>query len=235
MDTVAGIIQTFKQLRSEGIEGFFAIKYAQFAKNTPAMRKAYADGADQVKAVISQGTFLEVGSGPAFTSIEIARRAPQAHIICLDISETMIGIGSQNVAEAGLSEQIVFRQGDAAEMPFDDAEFDFVFSSGSLHHWSKPLRVFDEVYRVLKPKRPALIFDVRSDASKEKVDEFCQHIKSWIMRWGLRHSVRDAYTPQGVRELLGRTRFKQAERIELDDLGMSIWLWKSAETGKPVE
>jgi ubiquinone/menaquinone biosynthesis C-methylase UbiE len=223
---VAGIMQTLKQLRSEGIEGYFAMKYAQFAKDTPAMRKAYADGAEQVKAVISQGTFLEVGSGPAFTSIEIARRVPQAHIICLDISETMIRIGSQNVAEAGLSDQIVFRLGDAAKMPFDDAEFDFVFSGGSLHHWSKPLKVFDEIYRVLKPERSAFVFDVRNDASKEKVDEFCLHINSWIMRWGLRHSVRDAYTPQGVRELLGRTCFKQAERIELDDLGMSIWLRK---------
>ena len=28
-----------KQLRSEGIEGYFAIKYAQFAKDTPVMRK----------------------------------------------------------------------------------------------------------------------------------------------------------------------------------------------------
>ena len=235
MDTVAGIIQTFKQLRSEGIEGFFAIKYAQFAKNTPAMRKAYADGADQVKAVISQGTFLEVGSGPAFTSIEIARRAPQAYIICLDISETMIGIGSQNVAEAVLSEQIVFRQGDAAEMPFDDSEFDFVVSSGSLHHWNKPVEVFDEIYRVLKLGQPALVYDVRKDAPKEKVDEFSHHIKSWFMRWGLKHSVGESYTRQGIEELLSRTRFKQAERIELDDLGMSIWLRKSAETEKPVE
>jgi len=225
---VAGIIQTLKQLRSEGIEGYFAMKYAEFAKDTAVMREAYADLAERVAAVISEGTFLEVGSGPAFVSIEVARRIPRVQIIGLDISETMLGIGIRNVAEAGLTGQITLRPGDAAKMPFDDAEFDFVVSSGSLHHWSKPMEVFDEIYRVLKLYQPALVYDVRKDTPKEKVDEFSRHIKSRFMRWGLRHSVGESYTQQGIEELLSRTRFKEAERIELDDLGMFIWLRKPA-------
>lgn len=225
---MAGIIQTLKQLRSEGIEGYFAMKYAEFAKDTAVMREAYADLAERVAAVISEGTFLEVGSGPAFVSIEVARRIPRVQIIGLDISETMLGIGIRNVAEAGLTGQITLRPGDAAKMPFDDAEFDFVVSSGSLHHWSKPMEVFDEIYRVLKLYQPALVYDVRKDTPKEKVDEFSRHIKSRFMRWGLRHSVGESYTQQGIEELLSRTRFKEAERIELDDLGMFIWLRKPA-------
>ena len=225
---MAGIIQTFKQLRSEGIEGYFAIKYAEFAKYTPTMQEAYANLADRVAAVMSEGSFLEVGPGPAFVSIEISKRIPRAQIIGLDISETMIGIGRRNVAEAGLSERITFRHGDAAKMPFDDAKFDFVVSSGSLHHWNKPVEVFGEIYRALKLGQPALVYDVRKDAPKEKVDEFSHHIKSWFMRWGLRHSVGESYTRQGIEELLSRTRFKEAERIEMDDLGMFIWLRRPA-------
>ena len=225
---MAGIIQTIKQLRSEGIEGHFAIKYADFAKDTPTMQEAYANLADQVTAVINEGTLLEVGPGPAFVSIEISKRIPQAQLIGLDISETMIGIGRRNVAEAGLSERITFRHGDATKMPFDDTKFDFVVSSGSLHHWGKPVEVFDEIYRVLKPGQLALVYDVRKDASKKKVDEFSRHIKSRFMRWGLRHSVGESYTRQGVEELLSRTCFKEAERVELDDLGMFIWLRRPA-------
>lgn len=234
---MTAIIQTLKQLRSEGIEGYFAVKYAEFVKDSRAMRKAYADEAERATTVISEGAFLEVDSGLAFVSIEIARRAPQAHIICLDISETMISIAKRNIAEEGLSDRIAFRQGNAAEMPFGDAEFDFVVSSSSLHHWSKPVKVFDEVYRVLKAGQPALLFDVRRDASKQKVDEFCQQLKSRFMRWGTRHSVREAYTQQGVEELLPRTRFKKAERIELDDLGMFIWLrrWRRRRICKSKE
>ena len=228
---MAGIIQTIKQLRSEGIEGYFAIKYAEFAKETPAMREAYVSVAKQVATVISEGVLLEVGPGPAFISIEIARLIPHAQIIGLDISETMIGIARRNVVEADLSAQIIFRQGDAAKMPFDDETFDFVVSSGSLHHWSKPVQVFDEIYRVLKPGRLALISDVRQDAPKEKVDEFSRHIKSCFMRWGLRHSVHEAYTQKGIEELLGQTRFEKAKRIELGDLDMPIWLQRPAVRG----
>ena len=225
---MARIIQTIKQLRSEGINGYFAIKYAEFAKDTPTMQEAYANLADRVTAVVSEGTILEVGPGPAFVSIDIAKRIPQARIVGLDISETMIGIGRRNVSEAGLSERITFRLGNAVAMPFDGAEFDFVVSSGSLHHWSKPIEVFEEIYRVLKPSQATLVYDVLKDAPRDKVDEFSRHIGSRFMRWGLRHSVGKSYTRQGIEQLLGRTRFKKAERIELDDLGMFIWLRRPA-------
>lgn len=221
---MAGIIQTLRQFRSEGIEGYFAIKYAKFAKDTPVMRESYTEIAQSVATVITKGTFLEVGPGPAFISIEIARRIPKVRIIGLDISETMIDIGRQNVAEAGFSEQITFRSGNATAMPFGDGEFDFVVSSGSLHHWSKSVEVFDEIYRVLKPDQLALVYDVRKDAPKEKVDEFSRHIKSWIMRWGLRHSVGESYTQKDIEGLLSKTHFKKAEQIKLDDMGMFIWL-----------
>ena len=87
---MAGINQTIKQLRSEGIEGYFAIKYAGFAKDTAIMQESYANLADRVTFVIREETFLEVGSVPAFVSIEIARHIPRVQIVCLDISKTMM-------------------------------------------------------------------------------------------------------------------------------------------------
>ena len=125
--------------------------------------------------------------------------------------------------------EIAFRQGDAARMPFDSGAFDFAVSSGSLHHWSKPASVFDEIHRVLRPGQPALVYDLRRDAPKEKVEEVSRHVKSRFMRWGLRHSIAEAYTPETVQGLLSRTRFGKAERIDLDDLGMFIWLRKEGE------
>jgi ubiquinone/menaquinone biosynthesis C-methylase UbiE len=226
---VVKLLETLTQLRSQGIEGYFAVKYADFAKETPSMRQSYAELASRVAAVVGGGAFLEVGPGPAFISIEIARGLPQANIIGLEISETMVRIGSQNVAEAGVSHQVALRQGDAARMPFGAGAFDFVVSSGSLHHWSKPAAVFDEIHRVLKPGQPALVYDLRRDAPKEKVGEASRGVKSRFMRWGLRHSIAEAYTPETVQGLLSRTRFVKAERIDLDDLGMFIWLRKAGD------
>ncbi|HIE17607.1 MAG TPA: hypothetical protein EYP71_05375 [Dehalococcoidia bacterium] len=81
----------------------------------------------------------------------------------------------------------------------------------------------------LKPDKSALVYDVRKDTPEEKIDEFSRHIKSWFMRWGLRHSIGESYTQQGIKELLSRTRFKEAKQIELDDLGMFISLRKPAK------
>jgi len=39
---------------------------------------------------------------------------------------------------------------DANKMSFGDSYFDLIVSTGSLHHWKKPLRVINEVYRVLR-------------------------------------------------------------------------------------
>ncbi|MFC1906311.1 class I SAM-dependent methyltransferase [Chloroflexota bacterium] len=106
-------------------------------------------------SVINDGIFLEVGPGSAFMSIKIVKRIPLAQIIGLGIFETMISIGGQNVTEVSLPDRIRFMQSDTTEMLFDDVEFDFVVSIGSLYHWIKPVQFFNEIYRVLKPGQSA--------------------------------------------------------------------------------
>jgi ubiquinone/menaquinone biosynthesis C-methylase UbiE len=221
-----GIIQTLKQLHSEGVEGYFAIKYAELAKDKPIMREFYANIADRVAVVIGEGTLLEVGPGPASVSIEIAKRITRVNIVGLDISTTMVVIGRQKIAKAGFSKRITLLQGNAIAMPFEDAKFDFIISSGSLHLWNKPIKVFEEIYRVLKPGQLALIYDVRKDTPKEKVDESSRNINSWFIRWGLKHSISKSCTLQNIEEILSRTHFKEAHRIKPDGLGVFIWLQK---------
>lgn len=48
-------------------------------------------------------------------------------------------------------------QGDAENLPFEDAAFDIVYSNGVLHHTLNTERAMDEVYRVLKPGGRAVI------------------------------------------------------------------------------
>jgi len=111
-------------------------------------------------------------------------------------------------------------------MPFEDAKFDLIISSGSLHRWNKPIEVFEEIYRVLKPGQLALVYDTRKDVLKQKVNEFSRHIKSWFLCWGLKYSLSKSYTQQNIEEVLSQTHFKEAHRIKLDDLGVFIWLQK---------
>jgi len=61
-------------------------------------------------------------------------------------------------------------------MPFGDSTFDFVITSGSLHHWKKPSQVINEIYRVLKSECTALVSDLRKDSPKEKIKEFSSQL-----------------------------------------------------------
>ena len=222
---MANPIQTVKQLMSQGIEGYFAVKYAEFAKNSQQMQDEYGRLAEIVVSLFKGGRLVEIGPGPAYVSIEIAKRLPNVEIVGLEISETMIEIAKENAETHELSDKITLRKGDASSMPFEDSEFDFAVTSGSLHHWKKPNQVLSEIYRILKPGCIALISDLRKDAPKEKVDEFANKIDSKFMRWGLKHSFKEGYTARQMQAMMKSTQFSEIEITE-EDISMLIMLRK---------
>ena len=215
------LFKTIKQLTSKGgIEGYFAEKYDKFAKTI--LIDLYKEIAGLVIKHLKSGKILEIGPGPGYLSIEIAKLG-DFQITGLDISETMIEIARRNAQEAGAD--VVFKLGDASNMPFKDKTYDFIVSSGSLHHWKEPVKVINDVYRVLKTDGEALIGDLRKNASKEEMDKIARKIDSFIMRWGLRHSIKEAYTKDKVVELLSETEFKKGE-VKENPIGLEIWLRK---------
>lgn len=215
-------LKTLKQLTSKGgIEGYFAIKYDQFAQKN--MMEEYRRLAAKVVSIAREGKVLEVGAGPGYISIEIAKLAPGLEIVGLDISETMVEIATEHADKEGVSRQLSFQKGDASRMPFENFQFDFVISSGSLHHWKEPTKIFDEIYRVLKPGKT----DLRRDASKEKLDEIVRGIDSRFMRWGAKHSVKESYTLPEVEDLLKKTQFGNF-KVNAGEVNIEIWLKKQS-------
>jgi ubiquinone/menaquinone biosynthesis C-methylase UbiE len=223
---MSNFLQTLKQFTSPGgIEGYFAVKYAEWTENSEVMRDEYRRIAQKAASEVQAGQALEIGPGPGFISLELAKLLPEMRVTGLDLSETMVEMAAENAKAYGLSERVRFKKGDAAEMPFEDGSFDLIVSSGSLHHWDEPARIFDEVHRVLRPGGSALIFDLRSDAPKERIQEIAKGISSRIMRWGLRHSVRESYTAQEMEKTLGATPFVEPE-VKVEDINLVIRLEK---------
>jgi ubiquinone/menaquinone biosynthesis C-methylase UbiE len=169
--------QWLRQIGSEGIEGLFAHKYDEFARS-PVSMAHYRQVASGVARRVRSGKILEIGPGPGYIAIEIAKLLPKAEVVGLDVARTMVEIASHNAEEAEVADRVSFRLGNAAQMPFPAESFDFVVSSGSLHHWKEPVRIFNEVYRVLKDGGEALIGDLRRDAPRELKDELAAGIDS---------------------------------------------------------
>lgn len=170
------------------------------------------------------GVVLDVGTGPGFVAMEIARELEgKARVVGLDLSAAMLAVAAENARRNGLEDVVTFREGDASAMPFEDGEFDFVVSSGSLHHWDDPVPVFDEVARVLKPGGGFVIQDMK------RVQSWGSRLFAWaigmtipsdfrVHYWG---SIRSAYIAEELRQVVGRSRLEGWE-IDEDIMGLRV-------------
>jgi demethylmenaquinone methyltransferase/2-methoxy-6-polyprenyl-1,4-benzoquinol methylase len=71
-------------------------------------------------------TILDVATGTGDLAIELACRIPAARVTGVDISENMLALGRQKVAEWGLTGRVNLSAGDAEALGFADGVFDCV-------------------------------------------------------------------------------------------------------------
>lgn len=152
--------------RVEAISGPAALAYACLISRSPFSVRLCREFAGEVLSIVSSGSVLDVGTGPGYLALEIAKRSAGLHVTGVDLSHSMVKVALKNARDNGLSERVSFRVGNVAKLPFEEASFDFVVSSFSLHHWSKPVESFKEIYRVLKPDCRALIYDLGRDITR---------------------------------------------------------------------
>jgi len=114
-------------------------------------------------ALVDRGTAVDLGCGSGLLVMEMARRAPELHVIGLDLSKEMLEQANINAQRSPITGRVAFRPGDAAQIPYPDQSIDLVVSSLSLHHWHDPVIVLNEISRVLRPSGGYMIFDLRRD------------------------------------------------------------------------
>jgi ubiquinone/menaquinone biosynthesis C-methylase UbiE len=161
-----------------------------------------------VKSGISSGLALEVGPGPGYLGLEWLKKTEGTSLKGLDISEDMVVIARRNVAEYGLQERAEYVAADAGAMPFEDAHFDGVFTNGSLHEWSHPEEIINEISRVLKPGGLYFISDLRRNMNPLMKWFMWLMTKPKEIRPGLLSSIDAAYTVREIESMLPRTKLK---------------------------
>ncbi len=90
---------------------------------------------------------LDVGCGGGRYTIAMSRMGAGQATGC-DISDD--GLANARLRAEGMS-NVSFEKASVLDLPFDDGSFDFVFSSGVLHHTTDPDKGLDELTRVLRP------------------------------------------------------------------------------------
>ncbi len=156
-----------------------------------------------------KGLALDVGCGPGQIPIMMAQRWPGLRIVGVDAAPGMVEQARRNAAAARvpISFQVLRVAGeDDGRLPFDDCSFDLVTCNSVLHHLPDPISVLDEIARVAKPSGAVLVRDLRRALLFPlHVRWFGRHY-SGEMRRLYEASVRAAYTPKELQQLLSRSR-----------------------------
>jgi SAM-dependent methyltransferase len=119
---------------------------------------ARAAGLDENKRV------LDVGSGLGGTSRCLAREFG-CRVTGIDLTEEYCRAAAMLSAKVGLADLVDYRQGDATNLPFDDASFDVVWTEHVAMNIPGKHRLYQEMHRVLKPGGTLAIYDILAGPS----------------------------------------------------------------------
>lgn len=204
---------------NEGIQNEIAVEtFDVFARN---MRDKGWNGVDgMIASGIKGGDVLELGPGPGYVGLELAKKLRPSSLTGCEISPAMLRFAEKNAAQYDIPARYVL--GNCMEMPFEGESFDTVISNGSLHEWENPIKVFNEIYRVLRRGGRYCITDLRRDVHplKKAMVYYSTHPKE--MRPGLVTSLDAAYTVGEITELLRHSALGSGT-VSSDFFGLCIY------------
>jgi len=147
----------------------------KFAKSVESMKNSrYKPFAEEiynfVQKLIKNETpvILDIGCGPGYLLLEIAKLIPDSRLIGVDFSEDMLKIASEKAKEKGLN-SIIFKQGPAEKIPITNAYIDAVVCLNSLHDFNSVEDTLSEIYRITKENGIFILKDKNGAYPKWKV------------------------------------------------------------------
>jgi len=123
---------------------------------------------------------LDIGCGTGLLSLKFLEAA-ECTINGIDLSEDMLNIWKDKIDKLNLSNRVKIKPGDAANLEFEDATFDIIASTVTLHHVKDKQQTLNKVYRLLKPKGRFIIGDLDVDTSGDLNDiKRLRHILDYL-------------------------------------------------------
>lgn len=113
-------------------------------------------GPDEVDRVLSGlslagKSVLDVGCGAGGIALHLAERHGAAEVTGFDVELPVIEEARRQAEANGLAARVRFVQASPGRLPFEDENFDVVFSKDALLHVPDKDALFADIFRVLKP------------------------------------------------------------------------------------
>jgi ubiquinone/menaquinone biosynthesis C-methylase UbiE len=163
---------------------------------------------------VLEGVCVDVGCGTAVFTIELCRHS-RLKIYALEKEKAISEVACMNIEKEQLADSIIPVLGDAHELPFEDEFADFIISRGSYHCWEGKVRVFKEIYRVLKKEG---IGFVGGGFGRYVTEEESNRMKS-LRDHSLKEDAKAYSSPDKLREVIYKANIPNF-RIIYDKAGL---------------
>ena len=180
---------------------------------------------------------LDIGCGTGGITLALARDFGAATVTGLDVEEPVLNVARQRADEAGLGEQVGFIRVSPGEWPFDDDEFDCIFSKDAMIHIADKETLFGEVFRMLRPGGWFVASDWLSSHDGEPSETMRDYLVAEGLDFGLGSPdrYRASMTAAGFTEIGLENRnewYRETARRELADLQGPLYERAIAVAGK---
>ncbi len=139
-----------------------------------------------------KGRILDAGCGFGGTDIILAQKFPDSEVVGIDLSEPLLRRANQDAKSANLDHRVKFEKADVQQIPYIDYSFDVVLNLNMVHLVEDPVRMLDEIERILVPNGLLFIADLR---------------RSWA---GLiEREIKSALTLKEARDLLSQSNLRE--------------------------
>jgi len=183
-----------------------------------------------------QAKILNAGCGTGLEAIDLALRYPDAEVTAVDLSLSSLSYASMKAKEYGIP-NISFCHGDILKLGELNQKFDFIASSGVLHHMNDPMAGWTVLNSLLKPDgfmRIALyskiarhaITEAREVIAEKKlgtdaqtIKDFRKNIKTHMSKKGYESlfGYRDYFTLSECRDLIFHVQEHQFDIPQIQD------------------
>jgi ubiquinone/menaquinone biosynthesis C-methylase UbiE len=152
----------------------------------------------QLAQIDASQRVLDVGCGIGGPSRYLASKFG-CQVTGLDLTPEFVALAGMLAQRTRLADKVTYRQGNALDLPFPDANFDVVWSQNAAMNIANRDRLYGEMHRVLRPGGRLALQDVAAGPGGEPY---------YPTPWASDKSISFLFAPQSTRAALERVGFR---------------------------
>ena len=193
-----------------------------------ATGRQYVEIAADLASRIQEGCLLDIGTGPGCLLLEIHKLNPAIQLFGLDISPAMIAQAQKTLSGLGVE----LKLGNIQKTVYPNDFFDLITCSGSFYLWDEPEESLNEVYRILKPGKTALLYETHRDYDEGEIHKAVAAnlkgenlFRKLTMPRFLMQQLKMTYHQEEIIQIIENTRFSKDYQLEpIIISNLPIWL-----------